>query len=88
MDIKIEANCFTNNFTLTITQNGETSCKEFRFSNSVYTLERILFTTKDTLPFNTIEDCGKWGDLGDLENADVKLAESRYYVDYINCVAE
>lgn len=85
MDVKIEANCFTNSFTLSITQNGETQSKEFRFSNSVYTVERILFTTKDNLSFNTVEDCGKWGDLGDLENADVKLKESRYYVDYIKC---
>ncbi len=88
MDVQIEANCFTNHFTLSVTRHGVTDRKEFRFSNSVYTLERILFTTKETLPFNTIEDCGKWGDLGDLENADVKLAESWYYVDFVKCETE
>ena len=88
MDVKIEANCFTNIFTLTIIQDDITQTKEFRFSNSVYTVERILFTTKDTLPFNTIEDCGKWGDLGDLPKADVKLPESHYYIDSLNVITE
>ena len=85
MDLVIEANCYTNIFVITLTQNGDSRSKKFRFSNSVYTLERILFTSKDILPFNTIEDCGKLGDLGNLENADVKLPESRYYIDYLTC---
>lgn len=85
MDITIAANCYTNIFVVTLTQKEESRSKKFRFSNSVYTLERILFTSKDILPFNTIEDCGKWGELGNLENADVKLPESRYYIDYLTC---
>lgn len=85
MELTIEANCFTNIFTLTIEQNGVSRSKNFRFSNSVYTLERILFTSKDILPFNTIEDCGKWGDLGDLENADIRLPKSCYYIDFLTC---
>lgn len=88
IDLTIEANCFTNLFTLTLEQCGASRTKNFRFSNSVYTVERILFASKDILPFNTIEDCGKWGDLGDLENADVKLPESRYYIDYLTCITE
>lgn len=88
LDISIEANCFTNTFRLTLSEGENTKMGEFRFSNSVYTLERILFTTKDTLPFNTIEDCGKWGDLGDLPNADVKLPESHYYIDAFTCTTE
>lgn len=85
MELSIDANCFTNHFTVTIRQCDSSRSKSFRFSNSVYTVERILFTTKDSLPFNTIEDCGKWGDLGDLEDADRKLPESCYYVDYLTC---
>lgn len=85
IDISIEADCYTNIFILTLSQNETTREKKFRFSNSVYTLERILFTSKDHLPFNTIEDCGKWGDLGDLENADIQLPQSCYYVDYLTC---
>lgn len=88
MDITIEADCHTNTFILTLSQNGESRDKKFRFSNSVYTLERILFATKDILPFNTIEDCGKWGDLGNLEHADVKLNESRYYIDSLACMVK
>lgn len=85
MDITIKADCYTNIFDVTLTQGKESRSKKFRFSNSVYTLERILFASKDILPFNTIEDCGKWGDLGNLENADIKLPESRYYIDYLTC---
>ena len=54
--------------------------KNFRFSESVYTIERILFASKDILPFNTVEDCGKWGDLGNLEQADFKIPESNFYI--------
>ncbi len=85
MDITIEACCLTNHFTLTLDQGGESRSKDFRFSNSVYTVERILFTTKETLCFNTIEDCGKWGDLGDLKDADIKLPQSCYYIDSLTC---
>lgn len=84
-NIQIEVNCFTNKFTLSIDQNEKNIRKEFNFSNSVYSIERILFTTKNNLPFNTIEDCGKFGDLGDLINSDVKLRKSMYYIDFIKC---
>ena len=46
----------------------------------LYSLERILFSSKDILPFNTVEDCGKWGDLGNLEFADQKLPESLFFI--------
>lgn len=87
-ELTIEANCFTNLFTVTINQNSVNRSKNFRFSNSVYTVERILFASKDILPFNTIEDCGKYGDLGDLEHADLKLPTSHYYIDYLTCVTQ
>lgn len=80
MDVLVEANCLTNQFTLNLRQENFTFEKAFRFSLSVDTLERILYTTKASLPFNTLEDCGKWGDLGDLEDADVPLVESSYYI--------
>lgn len=84
MDITIKANCLTNQFVVSIKQGGEVFEKKFRFSLSVYDLERILFTTKKSLPWNTVEDCGKWGDLGDLENADTRLTESTYYISSLN----
>ncbi len=80
IDLSIRANCLTNQFQITISQDGSTFEKKFRFSLSVDNLERILYTTKSNLPFNTVEDCGKYGDLGDLENADVALPESVYYI--------
>ncbi len=80
LDIAITANCLTNTFTITLKQGISERSKSFRFSASVYTVERILFTSKNILPFNTIEDCGKWGDLGNLENADIKLPKSRFYI--------
>ena len=80
MDIRIKANCLTNEFLIEIQQEQEVFRKKFRFSLSVHTLERILFTTKKSLPWNTVEDCGKWGDLGNLKDADKKLCESTYYI--------
>lgn len=80
MDITVKANCATNQFSILIVQDGIRFEKKFRFSLSVDNLERILFTTKDNLPFNTVEDCGKFGDLGDLKDADIKLPESSYYI--------
>lgn len=88
LEIKITANCLTNIFMIELRQGNEQQQKKFRFSASVFTMERILFASKDILPFNTIEDCGKWGDLGNLEHADNKTAESRYYIDSITCQTE
>lgn len=88
LDITIEASCLTNIFTITLEQNDKKQSKDFRFSNSVHTVERILFASKDNLPFNTIEDCGKWGDLGNLKNADSKLPTSRYFIDRLTCTVK
>lgn len=87
MDITIKADCLTNRFMVYIKQDEKVFEKTFRFSLSVSDLERILFTTKKSLPWNTVEDCGKWGDLGDLENADTKLEESTYYISSL-CVTK
>ena len=80
LDLTIKANCLTNQFLVSISQGDKSFEQKFRFSLSVDDLERILYTTKSSLPFNTVEDCGKYGDLGDLEHADEKLAESTYYI--------
>ena len=80
LDLTIKANCLTNQFLVSISQSGHSFEQKFRFSLSVDDLERILYTTKSSLPFNTVEDCGKYGDLGNLEKADEKLSESTYYI--------
>ena len=41
--------------------------------------ERVLFTTKATLPWQTFEDCGKGGMLEDLPD-DVPAGESVCYI--------
>lgn len=80
MNITVRGNRYLNNYTVKIEQNGVVNEKKFKFNLSVYSVERILFTSKTTLPFNTLEDCGKWGDLGDLENADVPLKMGSFAV--------
>lgn len=75
MTVVIRGNCFQNKYTVAITQGGEENVHTFSLNMSMYSVERILFTTKTTLPFNTLEDCGKWGDLGNLKDADVPLAK-------------
>lgn len=87
INITITINCLTNIFTIKLKQGIAERTKNFRFSASVYTVERILFASKDILPFNTVEDCGKWGDLGNLESADKKLPESNFYINSL-CVEE
>ncbi len=83
MNITVRGNRYLNNYTVKIEQNGVVNEKKFKFNLSVYGVERILFTSKTTLPFNTLEDCGKWGDLGDLENADVPLQMGRFAVAFV-----
>lgn len=80
MDITIRGNRYQNNYTVKIVQEAATAEKRFKFNLSVNSVERILFTSKTALPFNTLEDCGKRGDLGDLKDADVRLRKGRFAV--------
>lgn len=74
---QINVFCDTNRFLLKLIQDEKTAEMTFSLSNSVYNVQRILFTSKTTLPFNTLEDCGKWGDLGNLTDADERIEEGR-----------
>ena len=85
MHISIKANALRNQFLLSVTQGDSVFEKKFAFSYSIFALERILFTSKQNLPFNTIEDCGKHADLSTFTDADRKTPESRYYVKQITC---
>ncbi len=80
IELEIEASCIRNQFSICFRQGAKTQKQNFAFSNSVCTVQRILFASKTSLPFNTLEDCGKWGDLGNLPDADVKLTESRMQI--------
>lgn len=80
MHITVRGNRYLNTYSVRIEQDGVVNEKKFKFNLSVNSVERILYTSKTTLPFNTLEDCGKWGDLGDLEHADVPLHMGRFAV--------
>ncbi len=77
LDVTVRGNRYQNTYTVKLMQNGIVHEAKFKFNLSVFSVERILFTSKTTLPFNTLEDCGKWGDLGDLKDADVPLQKGR-----------
>lgn len=80
MDITIRGNRYRNQYAVCIEQKCTAFEKKFQFNLSVYSVERILFTSKNVLPFNTLEDCGKWGELGDLKDADVPLRMGRFSI--------
>ncbi len=87
LTVTLRGNRYRNRYTVELAQNGKTAKAGFNFNLSVKSLERILFTSKTTLPFNTLEDCGKWGDLGDLEAADVPLSMGKMEI-YRVCVSD
>lgn len=68
----------------------ETACGEERGQVVGYTavsaeqVERILFTTKYTLPFQNLEINGKNGDIGNLPGADEKIPETIVVIKRLN----
>ncbi|MEG2349521.1 MAG: hypothetical protein RSB57_03290, partial [Hungatella sp.] len=47
---------------------------------SVDRLERVVFTSKYDLPFQGLEENGKFGNLGNLPNADERCAETQFFI--------
>lgn len=88
LKFKVEVNCNTNKFVLSITQKDMNESGTFALSNSVYNVQRILFTSKTTLPFNDLEDCGKYGDLGNLPGADERHEEGRLLIKSLDVYEE
>lgn len=77
MELVIVADCKKNRFCLaTLQEDKETHHRNYKFSQSVSTLSRILFTTKTILPWNTLEDCGKYGDMEDLPESETMICGS------------
>lgn len=74
LELEIMADCLKNSFTVCLRQGGVDYQKEYSFSQSVYGLERVLFTTKTVLPWNTLEDSGRDGSLGDLPGSEERCA--------------
>lgn len=79
MRAEISVSCADNSFCVRLQQKeGELEARG-DFSQSVTALERILFTTKAVLPWNTLEDSGRDGSLPDLPDYG-KLQCSVYYI--------
>ena len=69
-----QADCVANRLHLTIDQDDKRLYDgQAAFSASVWQIERILFASKADLPFQTLEDCGRYGTLGDLAGADTPV---------------
>ncbi len=84
MTVTVKGNRYTNQYTIKTEQEGKVHQGRFKFNLSVCSVERLLFASKTTLPYNTLEDCGKWGELGDLEQADVPLSMGRMAVSAVS----
>ena len=67
--------------TVAIALSSETlnAQKEFNYNQPLEQVERVIFTTKAKLPWQTIEDCGKGGMLEDLPN-DVPTEKVQVYI--------
>lgn len=74
LNLELLADCRENSFTVHLEQEGREFRRDYTFSQSVHSLERVLFTTKASLPWNTLEDSGRDGSLGDLMGSEERLS--------------
>ena len=80
LDVSVTADCVKNRVVVTVSSEAETTEKSFDFAQSVHMLERIVFTTKYTLPFQDLEINGRNGDIGILPQADAPHAKTECYI--------
>ena len=80
LHIGIKADAVENRVTVTASCAGEEGSKSGYAAASVYQLERILFTTKYSLPFQGLEANGRNGDIGNLPDADTKTEETVFWI--------
>ena len=66
IDVTLRLDCVKGSAHATLSWEGKQAEREFNFNQPLEQVERILFTTKATLPWQTFEDCGKGGMLKDL----------------------
>ena len=80
LNVRMVVDCVKGSARITLATDAETlSEKDWNFNQPLEKAGRVIFTTKETLPFNTIEDCGKGGMLVDLPD-DLPTPESRYHL--------
>lgn len=79
--LSIDVDCKKHGYSLQVEDGEEVIYQgELAFNVSVRQVERILFTTKHSLPYQTLEDSGRDGDIGDLPVADEPTELTRFYI--------
>ena len=80
-NFNISYDCLSARYTITVSNQGkEIFIKEFPFSQSVKTIERVLFTTKASLNTQDLEASGKFCTIGDLPDSDTPSPLSRLLI--------
>ena len=81
MQISINVDCSVSRANIELLQDNKLLFSEkVLFNNAAPFLERVLFATKPSLPFNTLEESGRFAEVGGLENADIPTKESVYRI--------
>ena len=79
--ITIKADCVLNQFAVWIScEEEELIAKTYRFNTSVYSLERLVFQTKDRVNNYDLESNGKDGSMSDLPNAGRRAPETKFVI--------
>ena len=79
IDVTMTLDCVKGSAQVTLAWDGQTAQRDFNFNQPLEQVERILFTTKAVLPWQTFEDCGKGGMIQDLPD-DTPKAEAAYTI--------
>lgn len=79
--ISVTADCVENRVKAEAACNGSSGCAEGYAAASVTKVERVVFATKYTLPWQGLEVNGRNGDIGNLPGADEKRPETVFYVE-------
>ena len=80
LTVEVELDCVKGETSVCFSQAGERDRWTFAFNQPLTAVERAVFSTKDVLPWNTLEDQGRGGTLCDLPN-DHPAEESRFAID-------
>lgn len=79
IDIAMTVDCVKGSAEIELSSGSWNAKRDFNFCQPLEQAERVLFTTKATLPWQTFEDCGKGGMLEDLPD-DIPAQESVCYI--------
>lgn len=80
MVIDLTADTVENEIFVCVSCGNESAEKKAASMASVFAVERILFATKYTLPYQGLEVNGKYGNIGNLPDADQRIAETAFWI--------